>query len=120
MVSFFSLSKILFFINLCGGFIIPPPLNNLYTPVKLRNNDLIKMNLFNKNITLNIVPFFDNLDNKSLKIYDAYKPAIDIVCITMYSYLLSHFMNIFYPQSFVYAYLLYTSTLFLISNLKEK
>jgi hypothetical protein len=105
MVSFISLSKFLLFINIASAFIMPPPLlpsvsyiNKL--PVKVNryynNNNLIKM----------------KLDNNV-------KVGIDIIGIPTYSYLLSKCCNIYYPQSFIYSFILYNLTLFLISKLKD-
>jgi hypothetical protein len=101
MVSFISLSKFLLFINIASAFIMPMPsisyINKL--PVKVncyRNNNNIKM----------------KLDNNV-------KVGIDIIGITTYSYLLSKCLNIYYPQSFIYSFILYNLTLFLISKLKD-
>jgi hypothetical protein len=101
MVSFISLSKFLLFINIASAFIMPLPsvshINKL--PVKVncyRNNNNIKM----------------KLDNNV-------KVGIDIIGITTYSYLLSKCLNIYYPQSFIYSFILYNLTLFLISKLKD-
>jgi len=101
MVSFISLSKFLLFINIASAFIMPMPsashINKL--PVKVncyRNNNNIKM----------------KLDNNV-------KVGIDIIGITTYSYLLSKCLNIYYPQSFIYSFVLYNLTLFLISKLKD-
>jgi len=101
MVSFISLSKFLLFINIASAFIMPLPsashINKL--PVKINRYH------YNNNIKM-------KLDNNV-------KVGIDIIGITTYSYLLSKCLNIYYPQSFIYSFVLYNFTLFLISKLKD-
>jgi len=100
MVSFISLSKILLFINIASAFIMPMPsashINKLPVKINRYHNNNIKM----------------KLDNNV-------KVGIDIIGITTYSYLLSKCLNIYYPQSFIYSFILYNLTLFLISKLKD-
>jgi hypothetical protein len=105
-----SLSKLIFYINMCSAFIIPP----LYAPAKFNNNknSLIKINLFddnNKNNNNN--NYYKNI-TKSLNVY------IDIGLISMYSYLLHNYLDIKYPSCFLYSYLLHKILLFMIMKLK--
>jgi len=102
MVSFISLSKFLLFINIASAFIMPMPsishINKL--PVKVNR-------------------YHNNNNNIKMKLDNNVKVGIDIIGITTYSYLLSKCLNIYYPQSFIYSFILYNLTLFLISKLKD-
>jgi hypothetical protein len=102
MVSFISLSKFLLFINIASAFIMPMPsvshINKL--PVKINR-------------------YHNNNNNIKMKLDNNVKVGIDIIGITTYSYLLSKCLNIYYPQSFIYSFILYNLTLFLISKLKD-
>ena len=102
MVSFISLSKFLLFINIASAFIMPMPsashINKL--PVKINR-------------------YHNNNNNIKMKLDNNVKVGIDIIGITTYSYLLSKCLNIYYPQSFIYSFVLYNLTLFLISKLKD-
>jgi hypothetical protein len=103
MVSFISLSKFLLFINIASAFIMPPPL----LPSASHINKLpVKVNRYHYN-------------NIKMKLDNNVKVGIDIIGITTYSYLLSKCLNIYYPQSFIYSFVLYNLTLFLISKLKD-
>jgi len=102
MVSFISLSKFLLFINIASAFIMPLPsashINKL--PVKVNH-------------------YHYNNNNIKMKLDNNVKVGIDIIGMTTYSYLLSKCWNIYYPQSFIYSFVLYNLTLFLISKLKD-
>ena len=96
MVSFISLSKFLLFINIASAFIMPPHINNLMVKFNRNHNNLIKMKL-----------------NRDAKI------GIDIIGVGTYSYLLSKVSDLYFPQSFIYQFVLYYLTLFFISKLKD-
>jgi hypothetical protein len=104
MVSFISLSKFLLFINITSAFIMPPP---LLPSVSHINKLPVKVNRYRNN------------NNIKMKLDNNVKVGIDIIGITTYSYLLSKCLNIYYPQSFIYSFILYNLTLFLISKLKD-
>ena len=104
MVSFISLSKFLLFINIASAFIMPPP---LLPSVSHINKLPVKVNCYRNN------------NNIKMKLDNNVKVGIDIIGITTYSYLLSKCLNIYYPQSFIYSFILYNLTLFLISKLKD-
>jgi hypothetical protein len=103
MVSFISLSKILLFINIASAFIMPMP------SASHINKLPVKVNRYH----------YNNNDNIKMKLDNNVKVGIDIIGITTYSYLLSKYCNIYYPQSFIYSFVLYNLTLFLISKLKD-
>ena len=65
------------------------------------------------------VNYYRNNNNIKMKLDNNVKVGIDIIGITTYSYLLSKCLNIYYPQSFIYSFILYNLTLFLISKLKD-
>ena len=104
MVSFISLSKILLFINIASAFIMPMP------SISHINKLPVKINRYHNN---------NNNNNIKMKLDNNVKVGIDIIGITTYSYLLSKCLNIYYPQSFIYSFVLYNFTLFLISKLKD-
>jgi hypothetical protein len=106
MVSFISLSKFLLFINIASAFIMPPP---LLPSVSHINKLPVKVNRYH----------YNNNNNIKMKLDNNVKVGIDIIGITTYSYLLSKCLNIYYPQSFIYSFILYNLTLFLISKLKD-
>jgi hypothetical protein len=101
MVSFISLSKFLLFINIASAFIMPIP------SISHINKLPVKINRYHNN------------NNIKMKLDNNVKVGIDIIGITTYSYLLSKCLNIYYPQSFIYSFVLYNLTLFLISKLKD-
>ena len=106
MVLFISLSKFLLFINIASAFIMPHPL----LPSASHINKLpVKINRYH----------YNNNNNIKMKLDNNVKVGIDIIGITTYSYLLSKCLNIYYPQSFIYSFVLYNFTLFLISKLKD-
>ena len=87
------------FINIASAFIMPPsPINNLPVRINRNYNSLTKINL--------------KLDNNA-------KIGIDIIGIITYDYILEHTCNIYFPQSFIYSFILYYLLLFLISKLKK-
>ena len=101
MVSFISLSKFLLFINIASAFIMPLPSVSHINKLPLKVN------------------YYRNNNNIKMKLDNNVKVGIDIIGITTYSYLLSKCLNIYYPQSFIYSFILYNLTLFLISKLKD-
>jgi hypothetical protein len=96
-----SLIALLFFIPICSGFIT--------CPVVRHNPNLIKMNLFNRNISAS-----EAQTNQ--------KYAIKFVGLNIYQFILMKHFHIYFPLSYVFANFLYDQTLefILILNKTKK
>lgn len=100
MVSATSIVKILFFINLCDAFIMPPPSYNIKS-----HHSIMKLNLIKNNTTL----------------YKNVKMCFDIINISIIYDILRNYSKINYvPALLIYSYLLYNLIIFSVKmNLPE-
>jgi len=92
------LIALLFLITICSGFIT--------YPVVRHNPNLIKMNLFNRNITASEARI-------------NHKYAIKFVGLNIYHFILIRHYHIYFPLSYVFANFLYDQTLELILILNK-
>lgn len=88
MTSTISFSKLIFYLNICSGFIIPPS-NNIYAPSKFFNNNqkITKISLFKRNNITSSSNF--NLDD-----YNKFrnKHYLEFATIFIHSYIFSYIL----------------------------